>query len=124
MGVPKKRTSRQKRDQRRASNFKAVAPNVTACTNCGEPVLSHRACPKCGLSIPELEPRRKRDDEVQLYAFDMVAYLFRQALEVDPTLSASKTATRPAVARAPAREPPSATPATTARSTQMARRLR
>ncbi len=48
MGVPKKRTSRQKRDQRRASNFKAVAPNVTACPNCGEPVLSHRACPKCG----------------------------------------------------------------------------
>jgi large subunit ribosomal protein L32 len=48
MGVPKKRTSRQKRDQRRASNFKAVAPNVTACPNCGEPVLSHRACPNCG----------------------------------------------------------------------------
>jgi len=48
MGVPKKRTSRQKRDQRRASNFKATAPNVTACKNCGEPVLSHRACPKCG----------------------------------------------------------------------------
>ena len=48
MGVPKKRTSRQKRDQRRASNFKVVAPNVTACPNCGEPVLSHRACPKCG----------------------------------------------------------------------------
>ena len=38
MGVPKKRTSRQKRDQRRASNFKAVAPNVTKCPNCGEPL--------------------------------------------------------------------------------------
>ena len=48
MGVPKKRTSRQKRDQRRASNFKAVAPNVTACPKCGSPVLSHRACPNCG----------------------------------------------------------------------------
>lgn len=48
MGVPKKRTSRQKRDQRRASNFKAVAPNVAACPNCREPVLSHRACPNCG----------------------------------------------------------------------------
>ena len=48
MGVPKKRTSRQKRDQRRASNFKVTPPNVTACPNCGEPVLSHRACPKCG----------------------------------------------------------------------------
>lgn len=48
MGVPKKRTSRSKRDMRRAGNNNVVAPNVTACPNCGEPVLSHRACPKCG----------------------------------------------------------------------------
>jgi len=47
MGVPKKRTSRQKRDQRRA-HWKATAPNVGACPKCGEPVLPHRACPKCG----------------------------------------------------------------------------
>lgn len=47
MGVPKKRTSSQKRDQRRA-HWKITAPNVTACTNCGEPVLSHRICPACG----------------------------------------------------------------------------
>jgi large subunit ribosomal protein L32 len=47
MGVPKKRTSRQKRDQRRA-HWKAIAPNVGACPKCGEPVLPHRACPKCG----------------------------------------------------------------------------
>jgi large subunit ribosomal protein L32 len=47
MGVPKKRTSRQKRDSRRA-HWKAVAPNVGTCPNCNEPVLSHRACPKCG----------------------------------------------------------------------------
>ena len=36
MGVPKKRTSRQKRDQRRASNFKVSAPNVQKCPKCGE----------------------------------------------------------------------------------------
>ena len=48
MCVPKKRTSRQKRDQRRASNFKAVVPNVQSCPKCGEPTLPHRACPKCG----------------------------------------------------------------------------
>ena len=41
MGVPKKRTSRQKRDQRRA-HWKATAPNVGTCPNCGEPVLPHR----------------------------------------------------------------------------------
>jgi large subunit ribosomal protein L32 len=47
MGVPKKRMSRQKRDQRRA-HWKITAPNVSACPYCGEPVLPHRACPKCG----------------------------------------------------------------------------
>jgi large subunit ribosomal protein L32 len=48
MGVPKKRMSRQKRDQRRAANNNVVAPNVAACPKCGSPVLSHRACPNCG----------------------------------------------------------------------------
>ena len=48
MGVPKKRTSRQKRDQRRAANCNVTAPNVSKCPSCGEPALSHRACPKCG----------------------------------------------------------------------------
>lgn len=47
MGVPKKRTSRQKRDQRRA-HWKVTAPNVGVCPKCGEPVLPHRACPNCG----------------------------------------------------------------------------
>lgn len=47
MGVPKKRMSRQKRDQRRA-HWKATAPNVNTCANCGAPVLPHRACPACG----------------------------------------------------------------------------
>ena len=47
MGVPKKRMSRQKRDSRRA-HWKATAPNVVSCGNCGGPVLSHRACPACG----------------------------------------------------------------------------
>jgi len=47
MGVPKKRMSRQKRDQRRA-NWKVTAPNVNSCTNCSGPVLAHRACPACG----------------------------------------------------------------------------
>ncbi len=47
MGVPKKRTSSQKRDQRRA-NWKITAPNVSACPSCGEPVLSHHVCPACG----------------------------------------------------------------------------
>lgn len=47
MGVPKKRTSKQKRDQRRA-NWKVSPPNVTRCASCAAPVLSHRICPSCG----------------------------------------------------------------------------
>ncbi|HWV37607.1 MAG TPA: 50S ribosomal protein L32 [Vulgatibacter sp.] len=47
MAVPKKRTSRQKRDQRRA-NWKISPPNVTRCASCAAPVLSHRICPACG----------------------------------------------------------------------------
>lgn len=47
MGVPKKRTSKQKRDQRRA-HWKVSPPNVTRCPSCSSPVLSHRVCPECG----------------------------------------------------------------------------
>ena len=42
MGVPKKRTSQQKRDQRRA-HWKATAPNVGACPKCGEPPTEYHA---------------------------------------------------------------------------------
>lgn len=48
MGVPKKRTSSAKRDQRR-SHWKITAPNVTRCPKCQEPVMAHRACPSCGV---------------------------------------------------------------------------
>jgi large subunit ribosomal protein L32 len=47
MGVPKKRTSAQKRDSRRA-HWKVTPPNVSNCSNCGEPVLAHHVCPSCG----------------------------------------------------------------------------
>ncbi len=47
MGLPKKRTSKQKRDQRRA-NWKLTATNVIRCPKCQEPVLPHRVCPGCG----------------------------------------------------------------------------
>ncbi|WP_373045248.1 50S ribosomal protein L32 [Vulgatibacter sp.] len=47
MGVPKKRTSKQKRDQRRA-HWKVSAPNVVSCPNCASPTMSHRVCPTCG----------------------------------------------------------------------------
>ena len=35
-------------DENPANHDKVVAPNLTPCSNCNEPVLSHRVCPSCG----------------------------------------------------------------------------
>ncbi|MFT3835394.1 MAG: 50S ribosomal protein L32 [Myxococcaceae bacterium] len=49
MGVPKKRTSKMRRDRRRAANNKLKsAVQVIACANCGAPALPHRVCGACG----------------------------------------------------------------------------
>ena len=49
MGVPKKRTSKMRRDRRRAANNKlGPAVQVIQCPKCKEPVLPHRACQACG----------------------------------------------------------------------------
>lgn len=48
MAVPKRRKSRSKRNMRRAQHDKVAAPNLAACPKCGEPAISHRACPSCG----------------------------------------------------------------------------
>ncbi|MFL5345177.1 MAG: 50S ribosomal protein L32 [Hyalangium sp.] len=49
MGVPKKRTSKMRRDRRRAANNNLrSAVQVIKCPKCKEPVLPHRACAACG----------------------------------------------------------------------------
>ncbi|MDZ7295578.1 MAG: 50S ribosomal protein L32 [candidate division KSB1 bacterium] len=47
MPLPKRRHSRSRRDKRR-THWKAAAPTVSKCSNCGEPKEPHRACPSCG----------------------------------------------------------------------------
>ncbi len=47
MAVPKRRTSKSKKNKRR-SHDALDAPDAGRCTNCGQPVVSHRACPSCG----------------------------------------------------------------------------
>jgi len=47
MPVPKRKTSKSKRNKRR-THQKIAAPNVVACPQCGEAKLPHRACPNCG----------------------------------------------------------------------------
>ena len=46
MAVPKRKTSKSRRDKRRAQHA-IGAPRVSTCENCGSPKQSHRACPAC-----------------------------------------------------------------------------
>ena len=48
MAVPKRKTSKARRDKRRSSVWKLEAPALAKCPNCGEFNLSHRVCKKCG----------------------------------------------------------------------------
>ena len=47
MAVPKRKISKERKRKRR-SHHALTAPNVVACPECGEPRMSHRACPSCG----------------------------------------------------------------------------
>lgn len=47
MGVPKRKTSRARRDKRR-THKKLKMPNITLCPQCQEAKLPHRVCPNCG----------------------------------------------------------------------------
>ncbi len=47
MALPKRRHSRSRTRKRRAHDGLS-APNVTACSECGEPKLPHRLCSGCG----------------------------------------------------------------------------
>ncbi|MHB0978542.1 MAG: 50S ribosomal protein L32 [Thermoleophilia bacterium] len=48
MAVPKKKTSKARRDQRRATH-QIPGPSVAECPQCHSPRLSHRVCPSCGM---------------------------------------------------------------------------
>ncbi|HZJ57022.1 MAG TPA: 50S ribosomal protein L32 [Clostridia bacterium] len=47
MAVPKRRTSKARRNKRRA-NWKVSLPGMTECPQCGTIKLSHRVCRECG----------------------------------------------------------------------------
>ena len=48
MAVPKRKVSSARRDKRRGSNWKLVAPALVKCAQCGAFKLPHRACSVCG----------------------------------------------------------------------------
>jgi large subunit ribosomal protein L32 len=47
MALPKRKISRSRRDKRR-THKKLTVPNITECTHCHQPKLSHQVCPNCG----------------------------------------------------------------------------
>ena len=58
MAHPKHKVSSTRRDKRR-THYKAVAPTVVACSNCGAAVLYHRVCPECGFYGGKLAIEKK-----------------------------------------------------------------
>lgn len=48
MAVPKRKTSKARRDRRRSAKSRLVAPNVIECPQCHETKLPHRVCAACG----------------------------------------------------------------------------
>jgi len=48
VAVPKRKTSKARRDKRRSANMKIAAPNLIECPKCHEPNLPHRVCKSCG----------------------------------------------------------------------------
>ncbi|PCJ89880.1 MAG: 50S ribosomal protein L32 [Flavobacteriales bacterium] len=47
MAHPKRKQSKTRRDKRR-THYKAKAPTLSTCSNCGAPVQYHRVCSECG----------------------------------------------------------------------------
>lgn len=47
MAVPKRKTSKSKRDKRR-THKKTTGPALTTCAQCGETKPPHHACTSCG----------------------------------------------------------------------------
>jgi large subunit ribosomal protein L32 len=48
MGVPKHRVAKARGRKRKAFTMRLEAPTMVECSNCGNRVLLHRVCPKCG----------------------------------------------------------------------------
>ena len=48
MAVPKKKTSKARRDSRKANWLRVTAPSLCECSHCHEMKPNHKVCPHCG----------------------------------------------------------------------------
>ena len=49
MAVPKRKTSKARRDKRRSNVWKLQTPALCVCPNCGEFKAPHKVCGNCGM---------------------------------------------------------------------------
>jgi large subunit ribosomal protein L32 len=49
MAVPKRKTSKARKNKRRSSVWKLEQPTIVKCEKCGEYKRPHRICPACGV---------------------------------------------------------------------------
>ena len=66
MAQPKRRWSKQRTHTKR-STWKLEETNLSTCANCGEPVLSHKACPSCGYYNKKqvVEIKEQKENEIK-----------------------------------------------------------
>ena len=48
MAVPKRKSSKARKNKRRSNVWKLEGPAFSKCTHCGELKTPHRVCPSCG----------------------------------------------------------------------------
>ena len=48
MAVPKRKISKTRSRKRKAQTMRLNVPMMIECSNCGNRMLLHRVCPKCG----------------------------------------------------------------------------
>ncbi|NCB01059.1 MAG: 50S ribosomal protein L32 [Spirochaetia bacterium] len=48
MAVPKRKTSKARAANRKSVNMRLTIPTLSVCGTCGNIVVPHRVCPKCG----------------------------------------------------------------------------
>ncbi|HJN76401.1 MAG TPA: 50S ribosomal protein L32 [Myxococcota bacterium] len=63
MAVPKKRTSKSRKNMRRSHDALKYVAASESCDNCGELKLRHHVCPTCGQYRGKQVTADKRDDE-------------------------------------------------------------
>lgn len=62
MAVPKRKTSRSKRDKRRA-NWKAKTATLSECPQCHKEKLAHHVCLECGYYDGSLVIKEKKSQK-------------------------------------------------------------